>query len=142
MNTLPLLFNDVDGYEVLVIVLVVLIFFGPKSIPGIAKSLGRAFYSIRNASDELKNEIRKSGVDIKKDLNVEEILKQQGEQLIQPMDQVYTDIGNTVHFEGNKVDHVIKKQTEQIPIEGADPITPSEPITQETKPDNLKKDEI
>ena len=92
--------------------------------------------------DELKNEIRKSGVDIKKDLNVEEILKQQGEQLIQPMDQVYTDIGNTVHFEGNKVDHVIKKQTEQIPIEGADPITPSEPITQETKPDNLKKDEI
>ena len=57
MHTLPLLFNDVDGYEVLVIILVVLIFFGPKSIPGIAKTLGRALFSIRNASEELKNEI-------------------------------------------------------------------------------------
>ena len=52
MHTLPLLFNDVDGYEVLVIILVVLIFFGPKSIPGIAKTLGRALFSIRTASEE------------------------------------------------------------------------------------------
>ena len=51
MHTLPLLFNDVDGYEVLVIILVVLIFFGPKSIPGIAKTLGRA----RNAFGTKKN---------------------------------------------------------------------------------------
>ncbi|MEY4126822.1 MAG: hypothetical protein RL737_1011, partial [Bacteroidota bacterium] len=95
MQTLPLLFNDVDGYEVLVIILVVLIFFGPKSIPGIAKTLGRALFSIRTASEELKNEIRKSGVDIKKDLNINDILKQQEEQILQPMDQVFTDIGNT-----------------------------------------------
>ena len=57
MHTLPLIFNDVDGYEVLVIVLVVLIFFGPKSIPGIAKTLGKALYSIRNASAELQNRL-------------------------------------------------------------------------------------
>ena len=114
MHTLPLLFNDVDGYEVLVIILVVLIFFGPKSIPGIAKTLGRALFSIRNASEELKNEIRKSGVDIKKDLNINEILKQQEEQILQPMDQVFTDIGNTIHYEGNKVNMVIEQNQEPV----------------------------
>jgi len=114
MHTLPLLFNDVDGYEVLVIILVVLIFFGPKSIPGIAKTLGRALFSIRNASEELKNEIRKSGVDIKKDLNINEILKQQEEQILQPMDQVFTDIGNTIHYEGNKVNTVIEQNQEPV----------------------------
>jgi sec-independent protein translocase protein TatA len=114
MHTLPLLFNDVDGYEVLVIILVVLIFFGPKSIPGIAKTLGRALFSIRNASEELKSEIRKSGVDIKKDLNINEILKQQEQQIIQPMDQVFTDIGNTMHYEGNKVNTVIEQNQEPV----------------------------
>ena len=114
MHTLPLLFNDVDGYEVLVIILVVLIFFGPKSIPGIAKTLGRALFSIRNASEELKSEIRKSGVDIKKDLNINEILKQQEEQILQPMDQVFTDIGNTIHYEGNKVNTVIEQNQEPV----------------------------
>ena len=114
MLHVPLLFNDVDGYEVLVIILVVLIFFGPKSIPGIAKTLGRALFSIRTASEELKNEIRKSGVDIKKDLNINDILKQQEEQILQPMDQVFTDIGNTIHYEGNKVNTVIEQNQEPV----------------------------
>ena len=112
MHTLPLLFNDVDGYEVLVIILVVLIFFGPKSIPGIAKTLGKALYSIRNATNDLKDEIRKSGVDVKKDLNIEQLLKQQEEQLVQPMDQVFTDIGNTMHYEGKKVNSIIEQNQE------------------------------
>lgn len=115
MNTLPLLFNDVDGYEVLVIILVVLIFFGPKSIPGIAKTLGRALFSIRNASEEIKNEIRKSGVDIKKDLNIEQILQKPEEELLKPMDQVFSEIGNTIHYEGNNINSVIQQETVKDP---------------------------
>ena len=110
MNTLPLLFNDVDGYEVLVIILVVLIFFGPKSIPGIAKSLGRALYSIRNASDELKNEIKKSGVDIKKELNIDQLIKQQEAEIVKPLDQAFSDVSNTVHYEGQKLNTTIKSE--------------------------------
>ena len=129
MHTLPLLFNDVDGYEVLVIILVVLIFFGPKSIPGIAKTLGKALYSIRNATNDLKDEIRKSGVDVKKDLNIEQLLKQHEEQLIQPMDQVFTDIGNTMHYEGNKVNTIIAQNQEvsESEVEEAS-IAPDEPV--------------
>lgn len=141
MHTLPLLFNDVDGYEVLVIILVVLIFFGPKSIPGIAKTLGRALFSIRNASEELKNEIRKSGVDIKKDLNINEILKQQEEQILQPMDQVFTDIGNTIHYEGNKVNTVIEQNQEPVttlPVtEEVDQTEASKPIQDKTPSDDV-----
>jgi len=141
MHTLPLLFNDVDGYEVLVIILVVLIFFGPKSIPGIAKTLGRALFSIRNASEELKNEIRKSGVDIKKDLNINEILKQQEEQILQPMDQVFTDIGNTIHYEGNKVNTVIEQNQEPVttlPVtEEVDQTEASKPIQDKTPSDEV-----
>lgn len=141
MHTLPLLFNDVDGYEVLVIILVVLIFFGPKSIPGIAKTLGRALFSIRNASEELKSEIRKSGVDIKKDLNINEILKQQEEQILQPMDQVFTDIGNTMHYEGTKVKTIIEKNQEPV---STLPLAEEEEPTEPTKPnqDKIPSDEV
>jgi sec-independent protein translocase protein TatA len=141
MHTLPLLFNDVDGYEVLVIILVVLIFFGPKSIPGIAKTLGRALFSIRTASEELKNEIRKSGVDIKKDLNINEILKQQEEQILQPMDQVFTDIGNTIHYEGNKVNTVIEQNQEPVTTlpstEEVDQTEASKPNQDKTPSDDI-----
>ena len=141
MHTLPLLFNDVDGYEVLVIILVVLIFFGPKSIPGIAKTLGKALYSIRNASEELKSEIRKSGVDIKKDLNINEILKQQEEQILQPMDQVFTDIGNTMHYEGTKVKTIIEQNQEPV---STLPLAEEEEPTEPTKPnqDKIPSDEV
>ena len=141
MHTLPLLFNDVDGYEVLVIILVVLIFFGPKSIPGIAKTLGRALFSIRNASEELKSEIRKSGVDIKKDLNINEILKQQEEQILQPMDQLFTDIGNTMHYEGTKVKTIIEQNQEPV---STLPLAEEEEPTEPTKPnqDKIPSDEV
>jgi Sec-independent protein translocase protein TatA len=82
--------------------MVVLIFFGPKSIPGIAKTLGKALFTIRNASTELQNEIKKSGMDIKKDINIDDILKREQKEMLQPMDQVFSEINNTVHFEASK----------------------------------------
>ncbi len=82
----------------MVIVLVVLLFFGSKSVPGIAKSLGQALYQIRNASNELQQEIRKSGEDMKKDLNLQNVLKETEETLTQPLDQMYTDLDNTIHY--------------------------------------------
>lgn len=124
MNILPLFLNDVDGYEILVIIFVVLIFFGPKSIPGIAKTLGKALFSIRNASSELQNEIRKSGLDIKKDININDILKKEQQEIIQPMDQVFTDINNTIHYQGNDVQNIETTSTENpIPLESEGQIT-------------------
>ena len=60
MNWPTLFLNDVAGTEILVIFLVILLFFGSKSIPGIAKSLGRALFEFRNATNEIKQEIKKA----------------------------------------------------------------------------------
>ena len=98
MFNLPLFLNDIGGSEIVLIMMVVLMFFGSKSIPGIAKTLGRTLYEFRNATSELQNEIKKSGFDMKKDLNLDSIIKDTAEPILQPMDQVFTDIENTVHY--------------------------------------------
>lgn len=96
---LPLFLNDVSGSEIVVIFLFILIFFGSKSIPGIAKTLGKGLYQIRNATSEIQNEIKKSGVDIGKDVNLKNILIEKQEELVGPMDQIYSEIENTIHYD-------------------------------------------
>ena len=100
---LPLFLNDIAGSEILVIIFVVLIFFGSKSIPGIAKTLGKTLYQIKNASAELQNEIKKSGFDIKEDLKISNLIKEQQEEITRPMDQVYSDIENTIHYSSENI---------------------------------------
>lgn len=106
MFYLPLFLNDIGGSEILLIMMVVLMFFGSKSIPGIAKTLGRTLYEFRNATSELQNEIKKSGFDIKNELKIDNILKDTTEPIIKPMDQVFTDIENTVHYGATTQDSV------------------------------------
>jgi sec-independent protein translocase protein TatA len=113
---LPLFLNDVAGSEIIVIILVVLIFFGSKSIPGIAKTLGKTLYQIKNASAELQNEIKKSGFDIKEDLKISNLIKEQQEEITRPMDQVYSEIENTIHYssESTSSDKIILEKTPEI----------------------------
>jgi sec-independent protein translocase protein TatA len=132
MIILPLFLNDIGGSEIVLIMMVVLMFFGSKSIPGIAKTLGRTLYEFRNATSELQNEIKKSGFDIKNDLNLENIIKDKAEIVLEPMDQVFTDIENTVHYgtnaqtatktdettiesSENQVDAILESSENQIP---------------------------
>ena len=78
-------------------------FFGSKSIPGIAKTLGKTLYQIKNASSELQNEIKKSGFDIKEDLKISNLIKEQQEEITRPMDQVYSEIENTMHYSSENI---------------------------------------
>ena len=94
----PLFLSDVSGTEILVIFLVILIFFGSKSIPTMARTLGRTMKEIRNASADLQEEIKKSGLDVKKDLNLNAFIQQTEEEIKQPLDQVLVDINETVHY--------------------------------------------
>lgn len=94
-----LFLNDIAGSEILLILVFVLLFFGSKSIPSIAKTMGKAIYQIRNASDDIKEEIKKSGGDIKKDLNISELVRETEEEIKAPMDQMLTDIKHTVNYD-------------------------------------------
>ena len=98
----PLFLSDIAGSEILLIMVFVLIFFGSKSIPSIAKTLGKAMKEVRHASAEVQNEIKKSGLDIKKDLNLKEIIKDTEEEISQPLDQVMTDVENSINYTPNK----------------------------------------
>lgn len=116
MQGISLFLSDVAGSEVLLIVLIVLLFFGSKSIPGIAKTLGQALYQIRNASNDLQQEIRKSGQEMKADLNIQSILKETEETLTGPLDQITTDIDHTVHY-GSLPKQVKQQVTAGNPVE-------------------------
>jgi len=93
-----LFLNDIAGSEVLVILVFILIFFGSKSIPGIAKTFGKTMYEIKQASSDLQDEIKKSGLDIKKDLNLKSIIQETVEEVQRPLDQQMVEMDDIVHY--------------------------------------------
>jgi TatA/E family protein of Tat protein translocase len=70
MNSLfiLLLFEDVSTGELLVILFAVFILFGPKKIPEIAKGLAKGIRDIKNASNEIREEVNKTIDPIKQEL--------------------------------------------------------------------------
>ena len=48
------------GPEILVVLLFIVMFFGSKKIPELAKGLGKAMREVKDASNEIKKEIRDS----------------------------------------------------------------------------------
>jgi sec-independent protein translocase protein TatA len=52
-----LAFSIPGGWELILIVLVVLVFFGAKRIPELAKGLGKGIREFKDATKEIKNDI-------------------------------------------------------------------------------------
>ena len=71
-----LFLNSLGTWEVALILLVVLILFGSKGIPDIAKNLGKGMREIRTASTEIKRDIQSSAMEMKKDLGQQDITKE------------------------------------------------------------------
>lgn len=51
------LFMNMGGYEILLIVLVILIFFGAKKIPELARGMGRGIREFKDATREITDEL-------------------------------------------------------------------------------------
>lgn len=51
------MFGSFGGMEILIILLVVLLFFGAKRIPELARGIGQGINEFRKASDEIKKEL-------------------------------------------------------------------------------------
>ena len=140
-----LFFNDVSGSEVLVILIFILMFFGSKSIPGIARTFGRTIRQIKDASTELQEEIRKSGVDVKKDLNLTGLIKESTTELAQPLDQMASDLDQSVRFEPIKkpVDPEANILENNTTLPADEPVVVTESIIQEepipSKEENSEK---
>lgn len=52
-----LLFLNMGGYEILLILLVILIFFGAKKIPELARGMGRGIREFKDATREITDEL-------------------------------------------------------------------------------------
>ena len=52
-----LFLGNMGGYEILLILLVILIFFGAKKIPELARGLGRGIREFKDATSEIKDEL-------------------------------------------------------------------------------------
>ncbi|WP_269525680.1 Sec-independent protein translocase subunit TatA/TatB [Coraliomargarita parva] len=57
MNTLAFLQN-LSGYEILLIFLVVLLFFGAKRLPELFRSMGKSVKEFKKATQEIEDEVR------------------------------------------------------------------------------------
>jgi sec-independent protein translocase protein TatA len=66
MNVELAFLGGLGGWEILLILMVLLIFFGAKKIPELAKGLGKGIKEFKNATKEIQDEIEE-GV---KDLNI------------------------------------------------------------------------
>lgn len=67
---------DVGGGELILIILAILVLFGPKKIPEMTKTVAKGLYKIKEAQNELKsqmnsftNEVTRPADDIKKSIN-------------------------------------------------------------------------
>ena len=70
MQATLLFLNDIGTSEVMFIMAAVLMLFGSKSIPGIAKTLGKGMREVKAASDEIKRDIQDSAMEMKRNMNM------------------------------------------------------------------------
>ena len=60
----------IGGIEIIVVLLFIVMFFGSKKIPELAKGLGKAMREVKDASNDIKKEIRESSKSIKDDFDI------------------------------------------------------------------------
>ena len=60
----------IGGPEIIIVLLFIVIFFGSKKIPELAKGLGKAMREVKDASNDIKKEIRDSSKSINDDFDI------------------------------------------------------------------------
>jgi sec-independent protein translocase protein TatA len=74
----------ISGSEIVVVFLAVLLLFGAKSIPDMARMLGKGMREFRKATDEIQREFNESSSGIKREI----------QQTTQSIDHTIQDIQN------------------------------------------------
>lgn len=70
-----LFLNSIGTSEMILILFVILMLFGSKGLPGFARNIGRGMREIRDASNEIKRDIQNSAIEMRKDLNTENLVE-------------------------------------------------------------------
>lgn len=67
LNMILLFLGGIGAQEILLILLLVIVLFGAKKIPELAKGLGKGIREFKDASKEITDEIKDTDKSIKKD---------------------------------------------------------------------------
>jgi sec-independent protein translocase protein TatA len=62
---------NLGGGEIFVVLLFVLLFFGSKSIPDVARNLGRGIRQFKDATNDIQRDITNSVNDVKRTIDKE-----------------------------------------------------------------------
>ena len=131
-----LFLNDIAGSEIMLILVFILMFFGSKSIPGLARTMGRTIRQVKEATSEIQSEIKKSSAEMKKDLNLEGMIRETKQDIQRPLDQMANDLDNAVKFTPKTVNSHLNKSKE---IEPAKTVEPSETVEPKVETEIVEK---
>ncbi len=85
---------DLSFSEILAIIVIAVLVFGPQKIPEIARGLGNGIRTLRNASDEIKREIMKETEDFKNPITeIEKEIKDAGESMEKEIRDIESEEG-------------------------------------------------
>lgn len=87
MNPLfALLFFSLGGGEIFLIILVLLVVFGPSKIPEIARQLGKGINEIKKASSDIAQELKNEVANVEKGIGEEpNLIKKEVEKDVAPV---------------------------------------------------------
>lgn len=83
------LFLNLGTSEIIFVLLVVVMFFGSKKIPELARGLGRGMREFKDATNQIQNEIKRSANDITSEVNKQ--TTELKENITKPLDQSFDD---------------------------------------------------
>lgn len=70
MNNFLVFFN-ISGGEILLIIIVIYLVFGPKKIPEFARMIGKGINEMRRATNDIRNEITREANKVKSDIGID-----------------------------------------------------------------------
>jgi len=83
----------ISGQEIIILALAVLILFGSKKIPEMARGLGKGMREFRKAADDIKRELNQSAPDIKSGLDdIGKNIKESSEELMDDFKKFKDDL--------------------------------------------------
>ena len=143
MNSLVIYPAFLDFEEIVIILVVAVVLFGPDKIPEIARGLGSAVRKLKEASEDIKQEIMNPVEDVNpvkdiqksiKDLNPMDEIKNSF-QKVNPMDDFqksFDEVRNPV----NEIDEIIHEQPQTI---NTTPIVETVVPVEEVSVENIEK---
>lgn len=100
------MFGSIGLPELIVIFVIALLIFGPKKLPEVGKSVGRAIREFKKASDELRSKVEEeiNASEIKSEIkDVQDNLKDFHGDLNHIQDSIKKDLNTNEPEEGQKI---------------------------------------